>query len=104
MIFRYKDKSGVMWIRVRYFSQIPTTMGVEKAINPLLRRHSLEIRINLRISLLACDLESFAIIRQAKDCFKVEEAFSPVFKEIMEKKTWVTIFPGWKKMPGHMGA
>ena len=65
----YKDKQGAMCIRVWYFSQIPTTLGVEKATNPFLRPHSLEIRKALSIDRNATNIDSFALIRQAKDRF-----------------------------------
>lgn len=48
---------------------IPTTLEEEKATNPFLRPHSLEIRKVLSIREDASDIDSFAAIRRAKDHF-----------------------------------
>ena len=51
------------------FSQIPTTLKVEKACNPFLRTWSIEIRQKLTIAATADDAEALGVIRQAKDNF-----------------------------------
>ncbi|KAL0785481.1 hypothetical protein Bca101_001727 [Brassica carinata] len=58
-------------LRKKKLPTIPTTLKMEKACNPFLRSSNTDIRQALGISETADEAEALAIIREAKDNFKV---------------------------------